>query len=225
MSFITLSPFNHFEFQGQLVFGSFRRDLFQQALFHQFQINYPTSLNNAVIKRKSEFLAGRICAKKALSSLSLQYESVQVHTGEMREPMWPAGIAGAITHTDQIAIAAISNLYQGVGIDIEHKMDHKTAKELTPMILTPSERTSNQYPLDETSWISLIFSAKESLYKALYPSVQRFFDFQAAKMIDIGERHFVIELQETLSEQLQQGIRFEGQYYWHDDQVITLITV
>ena len=53
--------------------------------------------------------------------------------------------------------------------------------------------------------LTLVFSAKESLFKCLYPRVQEFFGFAAARVIALDRvRHtLVIQLEQTLTPHLR----------------------
>src|SRR5215469_3139377 len=51
----------------------------------------------AVPKRVGEFAAGRACARRALEQLGVPDFVLRV--GPHREPIWPVGMAGSITHT------------------------------------------------------------------------------------------------------------------------------
>jgi enterobactin synthetase component D len=67
----------------------------------------------------------------------------------------------------------------GLGIDIEQHLSNKIAQEIAPVALTSYEQANfGNDPL----WVTLIFSAKESLFKALSPLTNRRFDFDAAEL-------------------------------------------
>src|SRR5208282_5779110 len=54
-------------------------------------------LGRSVPKRAQEFAAGRVCARRALAELGVVDFPLRV--GEDREPLWPEGTVGSITHT------------------------------------------------------------------------------------------------------------------------------
>lgn len=74
-------------------------------LFSYYGIASPAQISNSVTKRKSEFLAGRYACKLCLSKIGSLTNSVSV--GSNREPKWPTGYVGSITHSDQVAVAAV----------------------------------------------------------------------------------------------------------------------
>jgi 4'-phosphopantetheinyl transferase EntD len=133
------------------------------------------AVSSAVAKRKREYSTGRWLARTALSYRGQASEHLL--SGEAREPLWPEGIVGSITHTDSHAAVAIARRddYIGLGIDMEHvgAVDQK----LLPKLLTGAER-ANLGGVDPT----LIFSAKEASYKLLYPLVGEYVDFLAVEV-------------------------------------------
>jgi 4'-phosphopantetheinyl transferase EntD len=52
---------------------------------------------NAVVRRRCEFVTARRCAHQALAKLG--HAPAPIRTGPKREPQWPAGLVGSITHT------------------------------------------------------------------------------------------------------------------------------
>src|SRR6202022_3165764 len=59
---------------------------------------------NAVEARRREFITARRCAREALAKLG--YAPVPIRAGRKREPLWPAGLVGSITHTTGFRAAA-----------------------------------------------------------------------------------------------------------------------
>jgi 4'-phosphopantetheinyl transferase EntD len=72
---------------------------------------------------------------------------------------------------------------------------------------------------------TLAFSAKESLFKALYPSVGDYFDFSSAKITNIccSTNSFSMTLLKDLSKKLTRGNKFTGSFYFGESYVFTLI--
>ena len=98
--------------------------------------------------------------------------------GANREPIWPDGIVGSISHCGAIAAAAASrsSARGGIGIDIEiaEPLDDSTLD----LICCPAELKWLQNRENAREYAKLIFSAKESVYKCIWPTVQRFVDFR-----------------------------------------------
>jgi 4'-phosphopantetheinyl transferase EntD len=133
---------------------------------------------SAVTKRKNEFSSGRLCARRALASL--QISSCEIPAGPMREPMWPAGVTGSISHDGAYAVAAaaFSSNVSLIGIDIT--LRDPLDSTLVEMICTKEEiayigRLTNFAA--EYDPFKLVFSLKEAIYKCLFPLARRVFDF------------------------------------------------
>ncbi|MDW6002585.1 4'-phosphopantetheinyl transferase family protein [Vibrio mangrovi] len=188
-------------------------------------ITLPESLQRAVSKRKAEFVAGRIAAKHALLNQGASEPWVSI--GNHRSPVWPDGFVGSISHTDNTAISVVAKNGQllSIGIDVENMMNETLCESVTKMVATPQElRIRSVTDWDETTFVSLMFSAKESLFKALYPLVQRYLDFHDARLVSLDPEHslFTFELSQIL--QQQTGRQFcHGHYLFLDDAVVTLI--
>ena len=127
----------------------------------------------AIPKRQAEFAAGRRAARAALEALG--YSPMALPVGEGRAPVWPKGIRGTITHDRGLAMAAVlpSEAAFGLGIDLTEAAPLTTAlcREILPH---PTEQG-----LDPMA-ARVGFSAKESLFKALYPEIGTYFGFDAA---------------------------------------------
>ncbi|WP_433303506.1 4'-phosphopantetheinyl transferase family protein [Actinoplanes sp. CA-030573] len=133
----------------------------------------------AVEARRREFVTGRRCAREALGKLGIA--PVAIGTGPQREPLWPAGVAGAITHCPGYRAAAVTTKLAAVGIDAEP--DEPLPSGVAEHIMTAGEpRMVAALSSDDPSvcWDRLVFSAKESIYKAWYPLTARWLDFSEA---------------------------------------------
>ncbi len=126
-------------------------------------VTLPDALYSAVPKRRSAFLAGRLCAAHALRAAGLP----QVVGLQGRAPVWPHGVVGSISHSDNQVIAVVSRDYDGLGVDIEPLMTPAQAQDIHSLILTPAEIALRPAKIEFPAFLTLMFSAKESLYKAL----------------------------------------------------------
>jgi 4'-phosphopantetheinyl transferase EntD len=174
----------------------------------------------AVDKRRREYTTTRHLARAALSRLGLP--PVAIATGGNREPLWPAGIVGSITHCDgyrAVAVARVGSrggiagagggiagagggiagaggagstgdfgraaghgsVIAGIGIDAE---PHGPLPEgVFDTIARPDElpalaALAAEHP--RVRWDRLVFSAKESVYKAWFPVARRWLGFGEA---------------------------------------------
>ncbi|MDY6925445.1 MAG: phosphopantetheinyl transferase [Pseudomonadota bacterium] len=128
-------------------------------------------LDRAVPKRRAEFAAGRRAARAALAALGHPAQAIPAGPG--RAPVWPEGIAGSLTHDRDLALAAVVASGEDIGIDL-------TAAEALPgetrRAILPHDAEAG---LDDLA-ARAAFSAKESLFKALYPCIETYFGFDAA---------------------------------------------
>ncbi|WP_346837721.1 4'-phosphopantetheinyl transferase superfamily protein [Microbulbifer sp. SAOS-129_SWC] len=188
--------------------------------------NLHESLGRAVPKRKSEFVAGRYLARKALTSLGANSTSVGI--GDNRMPLWPDSFVGSISHCREFAICAVAkqNNLKGIGIDIENILNEKSAKDIVnSILLEPEHKLVESYSTPNPSVLTLIFSAKESLFKALYPEVGYYFGFDVAQTtaINFQTGKFTLKLVQELTPALPVGIRFEGLFELDNNKVFTVV--
>lgn len=142
---------------------------------------------DAVPARRAEFGTGRWCARQALARLGPPEPALSeplllepaVPVGERGMPVWPAGVVGSITHCAgyRAAVVAPRALLPGIGLDAEpHAPLPGTVLDVVALpeeldtlaALTDAAggRTAIHHDL-------LLFSAKESVYKAWFPSGRR----------------------------------------------------
>ncbi|CBG87368.1 4'-phosphopantetheinyl transferase (enterobactin synthetase component D) [Citrobacter rodentium ICC168] len=139
-------------------------------------------------KRKSEHLAGRIAAVHALRQCG--YKSVP-GIGAQRQPLWPAGLFGSISHCAQTALAVVAR--HRIGVDIEAWFTPQTAAELADSIVNEDERqrlADGELPFARA--LTLAFSAKESAFKALAPSEQGNAGFSRFQIIAVQPEQMLL---------------------------------
>ena len=180
-----------------------------------------------VPKRQTEYLAGRFCARAALQRLT-GIPGVPA-VGEDRAPQWPAGVVGSITHGDGRAAAVVGHAeaWRGLGLDTEIRLSAERALRLAGQILTPAEFGRLTGTPEEQAWlISLTFSLKESLFKALYPLVQRRFYFQAAALVEQAGNGLVrLQLREDLHAEWRLGTCLDGQFGMREERLLSLVCI
>lgn len=170
---------------GELVHVRFREAAYTDALFADRAIALPDSLERAVPRRRADFLAGRIAAREALRPLGL--EASEIAAGEDRAPIWPGGVIGSLSHSAGHAVAACrrSGRWLGLGVDVEAVAAASRSEELRSTIGGPREwaaLSSPEAPIEPGLAFTLLFSAKESLYKALYPRLRRILDYDSMEL-------------------------------------------
>lgn len=136
----------------------------------------------ATAARRREFLAGRRCAHAALRAIGRD-EGLAVGRGVMREPLWPAGVVGSISHAGGLAGAVAARtadawgLGLGLGLDIE-VLEPPLDAALERIVMGPGElpRPARAHPL-EPYRSKITFSVKECLHKCLFPRTRWALDF------------------------------------------------
>jgi 4'-phosphopantetheinyl transferase EntD len=139
------------------------------------------ALGRAVEKRRREYTTARACARAAFGRLGLPI--VAVTSGERGEPQWPAGVVGSITHCEGYRACAIARSREIVTIGIDAEPNAPLRDGLLPMIARAEElRWLDDLRRVEPAvhWDRLLFSAKESVYKAWFPLARRWLDFEDA---------------------------------------------
>lgn len=185
------------------------------------------SLSHAITKRRAEFVAGRYLARKALTALGSDETTVGI--GSNRTPIWPEPFIGSISHSDNFVICAVVNKndVKKIGIDVENILTPKVATEIVSSILIEAEYDLVGSRINPTPVVlTIIFSAKESLFKALYPEVGHYFDFNVAQLKEINFETgiFSIQLVQQLSPALPLNSVFEGTFEISKGKVFTIIT-
>lgn len=159
----------------------------------------------AVETRRREFVTARRCAREALGKLG--HAPGPIRSGPRREPVWPAGVVGSITHCAGYRAAAVVSVTElaGLGIDAE---PHEELPEGVGGTVTVGGEPELLRRLDRCEptvhWGRLLFSAKESVYKAWYPLTGRWLGFEDAELsIDPAEGTFTARV-------LVDGARADG---------------
>ncbi len=212
------------------VFLSTRFDpaLLAEGDFQRTAVPPPASIQRSVAKRQAEFLAGRLCARAALQQLD--HLDFIPAIGEDRAPVWPGHISGSITHSTGHAAAIVGHKAQwrGLGMDLENVLSLERAERLAGEILTANEmQRMALIPREQIALlVTLTFSAKESLFKALYPIVQKRFYFEHAEVVEWSESGVVrLRLLTDLSSEWCDGTELVGQFAVADGQLLSLVAV
>jgi enterobactin synthetase component D len=194
-----------------------------------WELALPDRLTTAAAKRRAEFLGGRLTARRALAALTGSPSTPAQDAEQL--PDWPAGTVGSITHSRGLAAAVVANraTYRGIGLDAEVVMSGERARRLAGQILVASELAwLDRLPAEwQGEFLTLVFSLKESLFKALYPLVGQRFYFPHARLIEWNAKAGAvsIELLKTLSAQWTAGARLSGQVAKIDDYLLTLVAI
>lgn len=167
----------------------------------------------AVTKRQNEFRAGRACAHDALGSLGVQHTPLLA--GPDREPIWPDGIVGSISHSNHLCVAAVARATDLRGIGVDTELDELMPEALIPKVCTAREASRGLH--------RQVFSAKETTYKCLHPIVKKFFGFHAAE-VELSAVSFEVTLLVDLPP-FSKGARFEGKHRTLHGHIVTALAI
>lgn len=175
----------------------------------------------AVEGRRREFVTARRCAREALATLG--YPPAAIRLGPKREPVWPAGVAGTITHCTGYRAAAVVPLsvLRSLGIDAEPHGPLPDGVEETVTVAAEREMLASLRGRDGVHWGRVLFSAKEAVYKAWYPVARRWLGFEDARLsIDPAAGTFTAEI--LIDGPLRE---LRGRFLVADGLVSTAVTV
>ncbi len=139
---------------------------------------------NAVPVRRAEFTTVRVCARRALARLGLP--PVPLPPGGNRAPVWPEGIVGSMTHCAGYRAAAVARADRILALGIDAEPHEPLPDGVLDLVASPAEQehltaASRDHP--DRHWDRILFSAKESVYKAWYPHAQRWLGFEDVDLV------------------------------------------
>lgn len=218
------SPIDHADVM--LLQARFDLKQFDNALFAACNLPFPESLNKAVSKRRAEYLASRLCVRHALSQLDI--EGFLLANDRDRAPIWPQGIIGSLSHTHHriSLLLAKATSEKILGVDCEQIMQQQTAEEMQSMIATAQEMTVLRHSgLPFATALTVAFSLKESLYKALFPQLRQFMSFDAAEIMSCAPNaeQVTLRLTQTFADGFVAGREFSGRVLLEQDEVLSWI--
>ncbi|WIM94384.1 4'-phosphopantetheinyl transferase superfamily protein [Actinoplanes oblitus] len=183
----------------------------------------------AVEGRRREFVTARRCAREALARLG--FPPAPIRPDPRRAPQWPAGVIGSITHCAGYRAAVVARLADlaGVGIDAEPNEPLPDGVAEAVAGLDERDMVDRLARTDPSvSWDRLLFSAKESIYKAWYPLTRRWLGFEEARLvIDPFTRTFTghLSVDGTRVDGGPPLTELRGRYLATADFVVTAVTV
>ncbi|MCI3270920.1 4'-phosphopantetheinyl transferase family protein [Streptomyces cylindrosporus] len=187
----------------------------------------------AVEKRRREFALVRACARRAMEKLGVPPQPLL--PGERGAPGWPAGLAGSMTHCDGYCAAALVRTRDLASLGIDAEPHGPLPEGVLDAVSLPAEgarlrRLAVDHP--EVHWDRLLFSAKESVYKAWFPLTGQWLEFTEADIevsVDPGERlHGAFRAELLVPGPVVGGRRlghFEGRWTVQRGLVATAVTV
>ncbi len=103
-------------------------------------LNEKASIAGMSAGRLATYSTGRYLAHTVLAEVG--FPGADLARGDDREPLWPTGVRGSISHTDDWCLVAVTaaDRYRGLGVDIERLQPLDTAT--CELVLTTEEQTA-----------------------------------------------------------------------------------
>ncbi|WP_035852796.1 4'-phosphopantetheinyl transferase family protein [Kitasatospora azatica] len=184
-------------------------------------------ISTSVESRQDEFRAVRLCARRALAELGVP--AAPILPGPRGVPCWPEGVVGSMTHCQGFRAAALARSSQVLTIGIDAEPAEPLPEGVLEAIARPEElprlrALAAQRP--EVPWDRLLFSAKESVYKAWFPLTHVFLDFEEASLTFDAQGGFTAQL--LVPAPVVEGRQltgFTGRWLTEQGLALTAITV
>lgn len=170
------------------------------------------AVHHAAARRRSEFRAGRACARRALERLGIR--DFALLPSATRDPVWPDRVVGSITHTRGYCAAAVARCDSLAGLGIDAEIADPLPQDIVARVCTPLEcRHLAGLPRLGTDWPKLVFCAKESFFKSYFPITRHFLEFGDVRVeIDAQRSSFTASLIDLSDPGVHGRRAFEGRY-------------
>jgi 4'-phosphopantetheinyl transferase EntD len=185
-----------------------------------------SALGSAGEGRTREFTTARACARRALAALG--FPNTPVLRGAHRQPVWPDGVVGSITHCSGYRAAAVAKRDAFLSLGIDAEVHRPLPAGVLERIALPEERAwLRSRSGSDVAWDCVLFSAKESVYKAWYPIAGCWLGFGDARVhIDVPREAFHVELLTKRHDIDGRRIdRFDGRLRVANGLVLTCVAV
>jgi enterobactin synthetase component D / holo-[acyl-carrier protein] synthase len=143
------------------------------------------AIARATESRRREFATARACARTAMTRLGLP--EVPVLRGPRGAPQWPEAVTGSITHCAGYRAAAVALTRDVVSLGVDAEPNEALPDHgMLELIALDEERArlgELAAGIPGICWDRLLFSAKESVYKAWFPLARRWLGFESADII------------------------------------------
>jgi 4'-phosphopantetheinyl transferase EntD len=183
-------------------------------------------VRHALDARRREFALARMLARHALADLRCPPSAIL--SGAHREPLWPAGIVGSITHCAGYCAAAVARTGAVSTIGIDAEIHAPLPAGVLSLVAREDERQTRELrDGGPVHWDRLLFSAKESVFKAWFPLMRRWLGFEAVRVrFDPATQTFCASfLDERPVIDGRSVTAFEGRYRVCGTHVLTAVTL
>ncbi len=198
-------------------------DSFDQVNVHIDEI---LAIQQASPDRIIEFLNGRNTAHLALNKLKFINNS-PILIGKNREPLWPENTIGSITHCLGYCAAAVAYKKNIIGIGIDAELNSKINKNIIPTTQTPIEQSRNiklQLSHHDVCINKIVFSAKESTFKFIYPFIQHYISFNDIEIhLNTETKSFSISFIKKELYSKFMNSKIIGKFDYNDTHIVTSV--
>ena len=108
--------------------------------------------------------AARWIAHGLLAELGIN--DVAIPRAPSGAPVWPDGMTGSLAHDDDMAVAAVAPVDRIASLGIDVEPAQPLPDDILALVAIPADRTD---AADRQLAGRILFSAKEAVYKAVYP--------------------------------------------------------
>jgi len=158
--------------------------------------------------RRMTFIGGRVALRAAMAALGPGAAGdpapAPILSTPRGAPAMPPGFVGSVSHKRELAVAIAARAEPTprttVGIDVE--VARPLRADIAPRVLTPAERSAMAGLTGAARDAAVLFhfAAKEAIYKALDPWVQRMVSFQEVEITTAPESGLRVRLALTRGE-------------------------
>ncbi|HEU5417061.1 MAG TPA: 4'-phosphopantetheinyl transferase superfamily protein [Streptosporangiaceae bacterium] len=185
-------------------------------------------LGRAAGARRRESATVRSLARAALAQLGLP--PAPILRGEGGAPVWPDGVVGSMTHCRAYRAAAVARASVMCSVGVDAEPNEPLPPDVIDVVAHDDERARMcglQAARPEVSWDTLLFSAKESVFKTWYPLTRRWLDFdQVAIAVEPAGGTFYARLTDSSDTPGAAGTAgFAGRWLARDGLLLTAIAV
>jgi 4'-phosphopantetheinyl transferase EntD len=179
----------------------------------------------AVESRMREFKTARTCARRALRRLGAP--AITILRGSNREPLWPPGVVGSITHCLGYRAAAVAMQLEVLTVGIDAEIHGALPSGVLDQVCVDRERAWLEGAPRGLHWDRLLFSVKESVYKAWFPLTGRWLGFEET-MVTFDPVGGTFQAQLLVTPPVVSGrylTGFNGRFLVRDGLILTAIAV
>ena len=207
-----------------LAVSHFNPHAYDDALAAAWGITLPAHLQQAVSNRRAEYLASRMLVRSVMAEMGIP--DFILNNAPDRSPCWPAGIQASLSHSAGVVVVAATRQSCAVGVDVEQIMPETTANEMAGLLMNAQEQELLwSLPVTFGAAATLLFSLKESVYKALWPQLHQPMDFLQAALVsvDCARQRATLRLTQHFSERFPAGTLLQATFLWRENLVMTQV--